>query len=79
MSDWITYLQGAGIIGLIALILIVIVFIILCPLLVAIFLTNVLAIFLIKYGISVSGLLWWALVIVLWLIIAGIISKLREN
>lgn len=77
--SWIDYLQGAGIIGLIILTSIIVVFIILCPLIVAVFLTNVLTIWLVKYGIVISGILWWAIVIVLWFIIAGIISKLRNN
>lgn len=78
MIDFVDYLKNAGLIGLIVLGLIIIIFVILCPLFVAILITNILAIFLAPYGIIITGILWWALVIVLWLIIAGIISKLRE-
>lgn len=61
------YLQNIGIIGFIILALLIMFFLILAPLIVAILITN---------SIGVSGIYWWAFVIVIWFIIVGIISKL---
>lgn len=77
MSDWIDYLKGAGFIGMAILICLLIVLIILAPLIVAILIANVLAI-LLSGIIVLDGLYWWATVIVLWIIIAAIISKLNS-
>lgn len=72
-------LKGAGFIGLIILTILAVIFLILCPIFVSIVLTNLIASCLISYGISISGLSWYAFVIVIWAIIVGILSKLRSD
>ena len=64
------FLTGLGVIGIFIIIVLIIIFVILCPLIVAIIIANYFAL---------TGISWWAVVIVLWLIIAGIISKLGTN
>lgn len=63
-------LTGLGAIGFVILIVLIVIFIGICPLIVAILVANYL---------MLTGISWWAVVIVLWLIIAGIISKLGSN
>ncbi len=65
--DIIDYLAGAGLIGIICLIILVVVFMFCAPIIVAIVIANYL---------GLSGIIWWAFVVVIWLIIAGVISKL---
>lgn len=65
--DIIDYLMGAGIVGFICLVILFTIFLICAPLIVAILIANY---------FSLAGVSWWAAVIVLWLIISGIISKL---
>lgn len=72
-------LKGAGFIGLIILIILAVIFLILCPMLVSIVLTNFIASCLISHGIIISGLSWYAFVIVIWAIIIGILAKLRND
>ena len=65
--DIIDYLAGAGLIGMICLIISIIVFVFCAPIIVAIVIANYL---------GLSGIIWWAFVVVIWLIIASLISKL---
>lgn len=63
------YLMGIGYIGIILLCVIITVFIFIAPILIAMYIANYL---------HFNGVMWWAVVIVLWLIIAGLISKLTS-
>lgn len=65
----IDYLTGAGVIGIICLILLVIIFLFCAPIIVAIFIANYL---------GLTGIIWWAFVVVIWLIVVGIITKLNS-
>lgn len=60
------YLMGAGVIGFICLIILVIVFMFIAPIIVAVFIAN---------AMGLTGIVWWAFVIVIWLIIGALISK----
>ena len=68
--DIIDYLIGVGIIGFIGLVLLCVLALFCAPIIVAILIANY---------FCLTGISWWAVVIVLWLIIAGIISKLSTN
>lgn len=67
--DIIDYLKGAGVIGIIVLIFIVILVLICAPIIVAILVANYFAL---------TGISWWAVVIVVALFIAGLLSKLSS-
>lgn len=60
-------LQGLGFITLAIIFIMIIIFILLCPLIVAILIANTL---------SLTGIYWWAVVLVSYMIIDGIIAKL---
>lgn len=64
--SFVEYLTGIGIIGIILLCIFVVIFILCAPIIVAIFIAN---------ALGLSGIVWWAFVVVIWLIIASIISK----
>lgn len=67
--DIIDYLTGAGIIGIIVLCLLVVIFLFIAPIIVAVFIANYM---------GLTGIIWWAFVIVIWLLISGILSKLSS-
>ena len=67
--DIIDYLMGAGVIGIICLIILIAVFLFCAPIIVAIVIANYL---------GLTGIIWWAFVVVIWLIIAGILTKLNS-
>lgn len=67
--DIVDYLKGAGVIGIIILIVLIMFFVICAPLIVAILIAN---------SFHITGIYWWAMVLVIWFIIAGIISKLSS-
>lgn len=67
--DIFDYLMGAGIIGFAILIIFIIIVIVLAPIIVAMAVANYL---------GLTGIIWWAFVIVIWLIISGIISRLSS-
>lgn len=77
MAQWMEYLKGFGLIGMVILIIILIILMIIAPIVVAVLITNVLAIVLAGY-VSISGIAWWAVVIVIWLILVAIINKLNS-
>ena len=66
----IDYLKGAGVIGFIVLIVIVAIAICIAPIIVAVFIAN---------ALGVTGLTWWAFVLVIWFVIAGLISFLNRG
>lgn len=65
----IDYLTGIGIVGIVLLCIIIAIFIFIAPILIAMYIANY---------FHFNGIMWWAVVIVLWLIIAGLISKLTS-
>lgn len=77
MTQWMDYLKGFGLIGMVILIIILFVLMIIAPIVVAILITNILAIALAGY-VSISGITWWGVVIVIWIILAALINKLNS-
>ena len=60
------YLAGAGIIGIIVLIILIAIFFFIAPIIVAVYIAN---------ALGLTGIVWWAFVVVIWLIIGAIINR----
>ena len=60
------YLASAGIIGIIVLIILIAIFFFIAPIIVAVYIAN---------ALGLTGIVWWAFVVVIWLIIGAIINR----
>lgn len=67
--DIVDYLYGLGVIGIIILYVLVFLILFCAPIIVAIVITNYL---------GMTGLAWWAFVIVIWMFIVSLLAFLRN-
>ena len=67
--DIVDYLTGIGVIGIVVLCILIAIFLFIAPIIVAVFIAN---------HLGLTGIVWWAFVVVIWLLIAGIISKVSS-